>query len=388
MNRVTILGSTGTIGINTLDVIARNRDRYRVFALTANTNWQMLAKQCREFSPDYAVLRDEASAVKLRSALAGLPTEVQGGEQHLYSIAGHDEVDTVMAAIVGAAGLQPTLAAVKAGKRTLLANKESLVMSGALFMNEVERNNAVLLPIDSEHNAIYQCLANGSQYHSKGIRRLILTGSGGPLLRTNAACLKTVTPDQACAHPNWRMGRKISVDSATMMNKGLELLEAGFLFRLQSHLIDVVIHPQSIVHSMVEYLDGSVMAQLGNPDMRTPIAHGLAWPDRIQSGVKSLDMARLVDLHFEDVDLDRFPCLQLAREVSGKSQSLSIALNAANEVAVAAFLDERICFTDIPVIINDVLEQTTDHETSTIEAVIEQDGEARKLAFRKVKKIQ
>jgi 1-deoxy-D-xylulose-5-phosphate reductoisomerase len=261
-------------------------------------------------------------------------------------------------------------------------------MSGKLFMAEVNRSGAVLLPIDSEHNALFQCLANGSAAHSSGVTRLILTGSGGPLLRVDPVRLATVTPAQACAHPNWKMGRKISVDSATMMNKGLELLEAAHLFRMSPRHIDVLIHPESIVHSMVEYEDGSVLAQLGNPDMRTPIAHGLAWPDRVTSGVPPLDLARLGDLHFEEVDIGRFPCLRLAREVATQPQSLSIALNAANEIAVASFLDELIGYTDIPIVIESVLEQTSASEAPTIDAVVEMDGHARALAIHRIKTLR
>ena len=384
MRQITILGSTSTIGVNTLDVIATNSDRYGVFALTANTNVELMAEQCRRFLPKYAVLRDEGCARELAAMIADLPTEVLGGDQSLCDIAGHGDADMVMAAIVGAAGLQPTLAAVRAGKRILLANKESLVMSGALFMTAVKQSGSELLPIDSEHNAIFQCLANGATGHAAGVKRLILTGSGGPLLRADIASMNTVTPDQACAHPNWKMGRKISVDSATMMNKGLELLEAGFLFNMSPSLIDIMIHPESIVHSMVEYLDGSVVAQLGNPDMRTPIAHGLAWPGRVASGVKSLDLTRMTGLHFEDADFDRFPCLKLARGVSNEPQSLSIALNAANEVAVQYFLDELIPFTDIPIVIESVLGQTKPAPAPTIEDVIELDHVARELALDRI----
>jgi len=387
MKKVTILGSTSTVGVNTLDVIASNHGHYEVFALTANTNVDLLEQQCRTFKPQFTVLRDEASALALRDRLADLATEVLGGSASLCDVAGHGDVDMVMASIVGAAGLEPTLASVRAGKRILLANKESLVMSGSLFMAEVQQSGAELLPIDSEHNAIYQCLANGAKEHAEGVKRLILTGSGGPLLRTELADMKTVTPDEACAHPNWKMGRKISVDSATMMNKGLELLEASFLFSMSPRLIDIMIHPESIVHSMVEYLDGSVVAQLGNPDMRTPIAHGLAWPKRIPSAVDSLDLTATPGLHFEQPDYERFPCLRLARDVSEAPQGMSIALNAANEIAVAHFLDELIGFMDIPVIISSVLEQTNSVEAPTIEAVIELDRAARELALNEIKKI-
>ncbi len=384
MKQVSILGSTSTIGVNTLDVISTNRDKYCIFALTANTNIDLLEQQCRTYVPTYAAFRDETLAQQLNGRLSDISTEVVGGDKSLCDVASHPDTDMVMAAIVGSAGLQPTLAAVRAGKRVLLANKESLVMSGKLFMEEVRRNEATLLPIDSEHNAIYQCLANGAEAHAAGVKRLILTGSGGPLLRADISKMSSVTPDQACAHPNWKMGRKISVDSATMMNKGLELLEASFLFDLPPALIDVMIHPESIVHSMVEYLDGSVVAQLGNPDMRTPIAHGLAWPDRVPSSVEPLDLTSSSGLHFEEVDHERFPCLRLAREISEEPQGLSIALNAANEVAVGCFLDELIGFTDIPVIIEAVLEQTKAEEAPTIESVIELDRAARELALVRV----
>ncbi|HAK52965.1 MAG TPA: 1-deoxy-D-xylulose-5-phosphate reductoisomerase [Gammaproteobacteria bacterium] len=384
MKQVTILGSTSTIGVNTLDVISTNRDKYSVFALTANTNIDLLEQQCRTYAPTYAALRHEKLARELGERLSDLPTVVVGGDNSLCDVASHPDTDMVMAAILGSAGLQPTLAAVRAGKRILLANKESLVMSGKLFMEQVRSNEAMLLPIDSEHNAIYQCLANGAVGHASGVKRLILTGSGGPLLRADISKMITVTPDQACAHPNWKMGRKISVDSATMMNKGLELLEASFLFDISPGLIDVMIHPESIVHSMVEYLDGSVVAQLGNPDMRTPIAHGLAWPDRVPSSVEPLNLTSNSGLHFEEVDHDRFPCLRLAREISEEPQGLFIALNAANEVAVKCFLDELIAFTDIPVIIEAVLEQTKAEEAPTIESVIELDRAARELALNRV----
>ena len=384
MKQVTILGSTSTIGVNTLDVISINRDKYSVFALTANTNIDLLEQQCRTYAPTYAALRHEKLARELGERLSDLPTVVVGGDNSLCDVASHPDTDMVMAAILGSAGLQPTLAAVRAGKRILLANKESLVMSGKLFMEQVRSNEAMLLPIDSEHNAIYQCLANGAVGHASGVKRLILTGSGGPLLRADISKMITVTPDQACAHPNWKMGRKISVDSATMMNKGLELLEASFLFDISPGLIDVMIHPESIVHSMVEYLDGSVVAQLGNPDMRTPIAHGLAWPDRVPSSVEPLNLTSNSGLHFEEVDHDRFPCLRLAREISEEPQGLFIALNAANEVAVKCFLDELIAFTDIPVIIEAVLEQTKAEEAPTIESVIELDRAARELALNRV----
>ncbi|MEX0943595.1 MAG: 1-deoxy-D-xylulose-5-phosphate reductoisomerase [Pseudomonadales bacterium] len=385
---VTILGSTGSIGQSTLDVIRRHRDKYAVYGLTAKSSVDDMFAQCVEFTPEIAVMRDEESAVALATRLkqAGSRTRVAGGLQALIEVAGSDDSRIVMAAIVGGAGLAPTLAAAVAGKRILLANKEALVMSGALFMQALEKSGAVLLPIDSEHNAIYQCLANGSQEHARGIRRVWLTASGGPLLRTPVDELGRVTPDEACAHPNWKMGRKISIDSATMMNKGLELIEACWLFGVPKTQIEIVIHPQSIVHSMVEYIDGSTVAQLGNPDMRTPIAHGLSWPDRITSGVNGLDPVEAGRLDFEAVDYARFPCLGLARQVAGTTQSASIVLNAGNEVAVQAFLDELIRFTDIPLVIESVLERTGSHEVRTIEDVFALDAEAREYSREALKR--
>lgn len=386
--RVTILGSTGSIGRSTLDVIRRHPDKYAIFGLTAKSSVDEMFAQCMEFAPAVAVMSDKKSAVVLASRLkqAGSATHVGGGEQALIDIAGSDDSPIVMAAIVGGAGLAPTIAAARAGKRILLANKESLVMSGALFMQAIETSGAVLLPIDSEHNAIYQCLANGSQEHARGIRRIWLTASGGPLLRTPIDELSEVTPDEACAHPNWKMGRKISIDSATMMNKGLEVIEACWLFGVANEQVEIVIHPQSIVHSMVEYVDGSTVAQLGNPDMRTPIAHGLGWPERLTSGVEGLDPVRAGRLEFEAVDYGRFPCLALAREVAGAAQSRSIVLNAANEVAVQAFLDELIRFTVIPLIIESVLKRSGSQEVHTIEDVLASDAEAREYSMEAIKR--
>ncbi len=377
--RVTILGATGSIGVSTLDVINRHPDRYSVFALTANSNWDRLASQCIEFQPSYAVLNRQENIGLLQEKLnkSQCKTEILTGGDSLCAVASDDNVDVVMAAIVGGAGLKATLAAAGAGKKLLLANKESLVMSGHLFMDTVERQGATLLPIDSEHNAIFQCLGNGATGQPNGVRKILLTGSGGPLLREPVDSLARVTPERACAHPNWKMGRKISVDSASMMNKGLEFIEACWLFSVTPGDIEVVIHPQSLVHSMVEYIDGSVIAHLGNPDMRTPIAHGLAWPERIDSGVPGLDFSRLADLHFEMVELNRYPCLGLCQEVANQAQSYAIALNAANEVAVQKFLDELISFTDIPLVIDSVLEQTSSEEALTIETIIALDSEAR-----------
>lgn len=387
--QVTILGATGSIGVNTLDVLARHTERYRVFALTANTNVALLVDQARQFRPRYVVVRDADRADEARRALrdSGVDCEVLAGDGGLEAVAGHPEVDTVMAAIVGAAGLGPTLAAVRAGKKVLLANKETLVMAGPLFMQAVAQHGARLLPIDSEHNAIFQCLpadyAGGDG--RGGVRKILLTGSGGPFRRTPLAELETVTPDQACNHPNWSMGRKISVDSATMMNKGLEFIEACWLFHLPPERIEVVIHPQSVVHSMVEYVDGSVLAQLGNPDMRTPIAHALAWPERIESGVASLDLVAQARLDFEAPDERRFPCLRLAREAVATGGTAAAALNAANEVAVAAFLDEVIPFTQIPVIIEEVMAAGTFTEPTDLDAVQRADTQARERARRLVR---
>lgn len=386
MKQVTVLGSTGAIGIKTLAVIKANPDRYGVFALAANTNLELLEQQCRLFKPQYAVLRDKNSALELATRLSDLTTTVFGGEDSLCDVASHTEVDIVMAAIVGAAGLKPTLEAVRGGKRVLLANKEALVMSGTLFISEVNRYQATLLPIDSEHNAIYQCLANGSKEHSSGVERLILTGSGGPFLRLDESNMSSVTPEEACAHPNWKMGRKISVDSATMLNKGLEFLEAKLLFEVPASAIDIIIHPESIVHSMIEYKDGSIIAHLGNPDMRIPIAHGLAWPERIPSSASALDLSAK-DLHFEDPDYAKFPCLAIAREIAEEPQSHFIALNAANEIAVELFLKELISFIDIPIIIQEVLEKTKAEEVNTIEAVLELDRKARELALERISQI-
>lgn len=379
---VTILGSTGTVGQNTLDVIARHKDLYEVFALTANTSVEQLLEQCHQFEPRFAVLKSTDAAMQLRKLMRGQggKTTVLGGIEGLLEVASHAECDYVMAAIVGAAGLEPTLAAVESGKRLLLANKEALVMSGSLFMDAVKSSGAEVLPIDSEHNAIFQCLPGATSFESKDIRRILLTASGGPLLREPLDQLKYVHPDRACAHPNWKMGKKISVDSATMMNKGLELIEANWLFGVGMDRIEVIIHPQSIVHSMVEYRDGSILAQLGSPDMRTPIAHGLAWPKRIDSGVASLDFSTLGQLQFESVDMERYPCLRLAMDVITAGGSLPTVLNAANEVAVQAYLDELICFTDIPIIIESVLERTDAPAAHSIEEILEIDRIARHSA--------
>ncbi len=376
-----ILGSTGSIGGSTLDVVARHPDRFRVVALTAHDKWQRLLEQCLAFRPDYAVLVEPAAAARLREALAGTGIRVLEGSAALLEVAALPEAPLVMAAIVGAAGLGSTLAAVRAGKRVLLANKESLVMAGPLVLDEVARSGALLLPVDSEHNAIFQCLPpTVSGQVAPGVRRVLLTASGGPFLRRSAAQMADVTPDEACAHPRWVMGRKISVDSATLMNKGLELIEAQLLFGLTTGQVEVVVHPESIVHSLVEYVDGSVLAQLGNPDMRVPIAHALAWPSRIESGVESLDLVRRGSLGFEAPDLERFPCLGLALRAAAAGGSAPAVLNAANEVAVDAFLGGRLNFTGIARVIEDVLDRQPVVAVRALDDVLEADREARALA--------
>ena len=382
--QVTVLGATGSIGLSTLDVIARHPERYQAFALSGFSRLQELEQLCRKHRPQFAVTPDETSAVALQRALraADVPTEVLAGAQALCDVSAHPDVDTVMAAIVGAAGLQPTLAAVEAGKKVLLANKEALVMSGDLFIQAVRRSGAVLLPIDSEHNAIFQCLPGdyARGLGVVGVRRILLTASGGPFRETALAELDQVSPEQACAHPNWSMGRKISVDSASMMNKGLELIEACWLFDARPSQVEVVIHPQSVIHSLVDYVDGSVLAQLGNPDMRTPIAHALAWPERIDSGVAPLDLFAVARLDFQRPDEQRFPCLRLARQAAEVGGSAPALLNAANEVAVAAFLDRRIRFPEIARIIEEVLNLEAAFAVENLDAVLAADARARVLA--------
>lgn len=382
--QITILGATGSIGLSTLDVVARHPALYQVFALTGFSRLDELLALCIRHTPQYAVVPDQVVARKLQDdlAAAGLDTRVLVGEGGLCEVAADPRVDAVMAAIVGAAGLRPTLAAVEAGKKVLLANKEALVMSGALFMQAVRQSGAVLLPIDSEHNAIFQCLPGdfARGLGAVGVRRIMLTASGGPFRETPLEQLHNVTPEQACAHPVWSMGRKISVDSATMMNKGLELIEACWLFDARPDQVEVVIHPQSVIHSLVDYVDGSVLAQLGNPDMRTPIANALAWPARVDSGVAPLDLFRIGQLDFQAPDEERFPCLRLARQAAEAGGSAPAMLNAANEVAVAAFLDGRIRYLEIAGIIEEVL----DHEPVTavegLDAVFAADAKARFLA--------
>lgn len=384
MNGVSILGSTGSIGKSTLDVLARHKDCYRVVALSANRDVEGLLDQCLAFRPRQVAMADEASARRLAEVLQTEAPEIQvsWGDAGLEQVACHQEADQVMAAIVGAAGLKPTLAAVKSGKRILLANKEALVVAGSLFMEAVGKHGAQLLPIDSEHNAVYQCMPAGfaEGLDAKGVRRILLTASGGPFRTLPLDSLEEVTPEQACAHPNWDMGRKISVDSATMMNKGLEVIEAHWLFGASPEQIQVVIHPQSVIHSMVEYADGSMLAQLGNPDMRTPIAHALAWPERIDSGVAGLDLFAVARLDFEQPDLERFPCLRLAFSAIEAGGTGPAVLNAANEVAVAAFLRGQIRFTRIPSVIEEVLSRMENEAVRDLDQLFAADIEARALA--------
>lgn len=381
---VTILGSTGTIGASTLDVLARHSGRYHVVALSACRDVERLFAQCRTFQPAYAVLMDEDRAEDLRKRIAGagLQTEVLAGLQGLETVAAAPEAAVVMAAIVGAAGLLPTLAAVRAGKRVLLANKEALVMAGPLFMNEVRDHGAQLLPIDSEHNAVFQCLPPHARrgLAQTGVERILLTASGGPFRETPLTNLAEVTPEQACAHPQWTMGRKISVDSASMMNKGLEVIEACWLFDARVEQIEVVVHPQSIVHSLVAYTDGSVLAQLGNPDMRTPIAHALAWPERISSGVESLNLFAIARLDFHAPDIDRYPCLRLAYEAQSAGGTATAVLNAANEVAVQAFLDKLIPFTDVPRVVEHALGADGAGRADSLDKILSADRDARATA--------
>lgn len=381
---ITVLGATGSIGASTLDVVALHADRYGVFALTGFSQMDVLYAQCLQHAPVFAVVADSAQADHLQTRLqaAGLQTRVLHGADALAEVAADPRVDVVMAAIVGAAGLPPTLAAVQAGKRVLLANKEALVMSGALFMQAVQDSGAQLLPIDSEHNAIFQCMPGdySKGLAAVGVRRILLTASGGPFRDMALADLAHVTPAQACAHPNWSMGQKISVDSASMMNKGLELIEACWLFDARPEQVEVVVHPQSVVHSLVDYVDGSVLAQLGNPDMRTPIAHALAWPERIDSGVSALDLLLTARLDFHAPDPQRFPCLGLARQAFDAGGTACATLNAANEVAVQAFLQQRIGFTDIPVIIEHTLNSLTPEPVRELAQVMWADSQARACA--------
>ncbi len=385
MKTVCVLGSTGSIGVSTLDVISRHADDYRIIALTANKNVDDLYQQCLQHQPDFAVMVDADAATDLQARLSNSEAEhvkVLSGTEALVTVASLPQVNTVMAAIVGAAGLLPTLAAAKAGHTVLLANKEALVMSGTLLMQAIADNNAVLLPIDSEHNAIFQSMPAGYQIgqQAHGVRKILLTASGGPFRTMPIEQMHAITPEQAVAHPNWDMGRKISVDSATMMNKGLELIEACLLFAMPAEAIQIVIHPQSVIHSMVDYDDGSVLAQLGNPDMRTPIAHSLAWPDRIDSGVEPLDMFQVKTLDFEKPDEKRFPCLTLALHAAQQGGTRPTVLNAGNEVAVEAFLNSTIRFTDIPKVIEHCLSEVAQTIPDSLEAIIGVDQATRQIA--------
>ena len=392
MQNLVILGATGSIGKSTLDVIKRNPGSYRAFALVAASSVARMHELCLEHRPRYAHMVDPQAAAELKAGLpAELNIEVSTGEAALLGLVSAAEVDTVMAAIVGAAGLVPTLAAVRAGKRVLLANKEALVMSGELFIEETRKSGATLLPVDSEHNAIFQCLPEQAQREigrcdlsAAGISHILLTGSGGPFLTSPLDSLAAMTPAQACKHPNWSMGPKISVDSATMMNKGLEFIEARWLFNTAKDELKVVIHPQSVIHSMVQYRDGSVLAQMGNPDMRTPIAHAMAYPERISAGVEPLDFFKVGHLSFCEPDFARFPCLKLAMDACQQGQEATTVLNAANEVAVAAFLNGQIGFTDIAVINGECLGKIAKTHLDSLDAILALDSEARRLAMQLV----
>jgi 1-deoxy-D-xylulose-5-phosphate reductoisomerase len=393
---ITILGATGSIGLNTLEVIKQHQDKFKVIALTANRDVDGLNALCLEWLPHYAVMADTQAAEQLEQRLkrAQLPVQVLSGRDGLIKVASLPEIEIVMAAIVGGAGLVPTLAAAQAGKRILLANKEALVMSGQLLLATVFKQGAELLPIDSEHNAVFQCIPpshfnttkdhdhfkTSSAFADSGISRILLTASGGPFRHYSGEQMQTVTPEQACAHPNWKMGPKISVDSATMMNKGLEVIEACWLFSAQPHQVEVLLHPQSIIHSLVEYIDGSVLAQLGNPDMRTPIAHALGWPERISSDVKRLNLAEIGQLQFEPVDFKKFPCLQLAYDAMLAGGTTTTILNAANEIAVQAFLQKRLRFTDIHRVIEATLSHLTGRIVTQLDLILEEDTRAREFA--------
>ena len=390
LQQVTILGATGTIGVNTLDVISQHLHRFEVFALTANQNVDVLFNQCQKFNPRYAVMLEEQAADQLSAKLkqAASATEVLSGMAALEFVSAHEKVDAVMAAIVGSAGLKPAIAAAKAGKRILLANKETLVMAGSIFMQAVEEGGATLLPIDSEHNAIFQVMPHEKRasLNDSGVKKILLTASGGPFRKSSAEELKRVTVKQALNHPNWVMGPKITIDSATLMNKGLEVIEAHWLFNASAEQIEVVVHPQSVIHSMVEYVDGSVLAQLGNPDMRTPIAYALGYPERLQSGVSSLDLFKIGRLDFEAPDTNKFPCLRLAFDALKVGGNAAAIMNAANEVAVDAFIKEKIGFTDIPALIESVMESSQIKAVNDLEMLIVSDKEARIAAEAWVKR--
>ena len=381
MKNITLLGATGSIGKSTLSVVDQHPDQFNIFALSANTNWQVMLELCRQYQPTYAVMTNEEAADKLQAALNN-DTQVLSGEQALCDIAAHQQTDYVMAAIVGAAGMSSALSAAKAGKRIMLANKESLVLAGDIFMDAVKHSGAELIPVDSEHSAIFQCLQGGRS----GLSKIQLTASGGPFLHTPLSELQSITPDEACAHPNWSMGRKISVDSATMMNKGLEVIEAYYLFDLKPEQIDVVMHPQSIVHSSVYFNDGSTLSQLGNPDMRSVISYAMAYPQRISSGVAPLDLASNSPLEFFTPDLEKFACLKLAFEALKQGGNAMGTINAANEIAVDAFLNQTISFLDIPQVIEQTLAQTRHATLNNLDAIIANDQEARGLASQTVAK--
>lgn len=382
--KITVLGSTGSIGVSTLDVISRHQDRYQVYALTANSRVSELQRQCEKFQPAAAVVGTAAAAAVLERNLRakGVRTQVLYGRESLLEIAASAESDAVMCAIVGAAGLEPSLAVVKAGKKLMLANKEALVMSGHLFIEAVNQYGATLLPIDSEHNAIFQCLPHPRRMsHLQGVSKILLTASGGPFLHHPVEMLDHVTPEEAIAHPKWVMGRKISVDSATMMNKGLEVIEAHWLFGIPAEQIEVVIHPQSVIHSMVSYVDGAILAQMGNPDMRIPIAHALAYPERMSSGASPLDLAAVGTLQFEAPDFDRFPGIRLAYDALKAGGSAPAILNAANEVAVQAFLDRRIGFRQIETLVAKTMEKVAIVQSLTdIGSILSEDRKARSVA--------
>lgn len=385
MQNIAILGATGSVGHSTLDVIAKHPERFKVYALTADSNSEKMLAQCVAFQPEVVVMAQSRAADTLSAALADIGhthIRVQSGAAALLDLVRHEQVDTVMSAIVGAAGLLPTLCAVKAAKRVLIANKEPLVMTGDLFMREAAKSGATVLPIDSEHNAVFQCLPRDK--NAPGVRKVHLTASGGPFRGQLWSQLGNITPDQACAHPNWSMGQKISVDSATMMNKGLELIEASALFNLAPADVNIVIHPQSIIHSMVEYIDGSFLAQLGAPDMRIPIAYALGWPDRIESNAKALQLSDMARLDFEPPDMQNLPCLRLAHRAATEGDSAPAILNAANEVAVAAFLDSKIAFTAIPVVIEKVMNSLAITSLDSIDTVLQVDNEARALACAEI----
>ena len=377
---VTVLGATGSIGTSTLDVLARHPEKYGVFALSASRSVEAMLKLCLEHKPRFAVMADSAAAEKLQVQLDGSGIQVLSGEEGLCQVAAHEQCDTVVAAIVGAAGLVPTLQAVEAGKRVLLANKEALVMAGQLMLDAAKRSGALILPIDSEHNAIFQCLPQnerGAEW--RGVEKILLTASGGPFRQSSLEELRLVTPERALMHPNWSMGQKVTIDSATLMNKGLELIEACWLFGVNPIQIEVVVHPQSIVHSMVSYDDGSVLAQLGNPDMRTPIAHALAWPERIKSGVSALDMIATAQLTFEAPDTQRFPCLRLATEAAAAGGTATTVLNAADEIAVPAFLEKRIGFMDIAKHVEEALQRMPVQVVDSVETLFDTDLKTREL---------